>query len=103
MWETGEDLTRELEYFSNSLTIYNEWGIGYVAWVWTIPAHMRWGLLQNEGSWLPPPNEAGEILVNKIAETPPPQKGGLSLSVLLVSAVILCLLLVVGLVGGEKR
>jgi len=68
MWWTGEELERELAYFNNSLTIYNEWNISYLAWVWTIPAHMRHGLLQNGYPWLPPPGRNGEILVNKIAE-----------------------------------
>lgn len=63
MWESGEGLTQELAYFNNSLTIYNEWNISYLAWVWTIPAHMKHGLLQNGYPWLPPPNEAGEILI----------------------------------------
>lgn len=66
MWETGEDLTIELEYFNNSLTIYNEWNMSYIAWVWTIQAHMKHGLLQNEGAWLPPPNEAGKVLIDSM-------------------------------------
>jgi len=73
MWETGEDLTEELAYFNNTLTLFNELNMSYVAWVWTIPAHMRWGLLQNEGSWLPPPNEAGEALINAITGVIPPE------------------------------
>jgi len=63
MWTTGEGLTQELAYFNNSLTIYNEWNISYLAWVWTIPAHMKHGVLQNGYPWLPPPNEAGQILI----------------------------------------
>ena len=62
MWRTGEGLTQELAYFKNSLTIYNELNISYIAWVWTIPAHMQHGLLQN-ALWLPPPTAAGEILI----------------------------------------
>ena len=73
MWKTGDELTNELAYFNNTLTIFNEWNMSYVAWVWTIPAHMRWGLLQNEGAWLPPPNEAGEALINAIAGVTPPE------------------------------
>lgn len=68
MWWTDEELERELAYFNNSLTIYNEWGLNYVAWVWTVPAHMRHGLLQNGYPWLPPAGKNGEILINKIAE-----------------------------------
>jgi len=68
MWWTDEELEYELAYFNNSLTIYNEWGISYIVWVWTIPAHMRHGLLQNGYPWLPPPGRNGEILINKIAE-----------------------------------
>jgi hypothetical protein len=67
MWWTGEDLERELAYFNNSLSIYNEWNMSYIAWVWTVPAHMQYGLLQN-GYWCPPPTRSGEILISKIAE-----------------------------------
>jgi len=66
MWTTGEGLTQELAYFNNSLTIYNEWNISYLAWVWTIPAHMKHGVLQNGYPWLPPPNAAGDILIASI-------------------------------------
>lgn len=62
MWESSEGLTQELAYFNNSLTIYNEWGLSYIAWVWTVTAHMKHGLLQN-ALWLPPPNTAGETLI----------------------------------------
>jgi len=68
MWATGEGLEQELAYFNNSLAIYNEWNMSYLAWVWTIPAHMRHGLLQNGYAWLPPSNAAGEILVSKMRE-----------------------------------
>ncbi|MHA1267703.1 MAG: glycoside hydrolase family 5 protein [Candidatus Helarchaeota archaeon] len=68
MWASGEGLDQELAYFNNSLTIYNEWNMSYVAWVWTVPAHMQHGLLQNGAPWLPPPNAAGEILVSKMRE-----------------------------------
>jgi len=68
MWNTGENLERELAYLNNSLTIYNEWNIGYCIYSWTIPAHMRHGVLQNGYPWLPPPNEAGNILINAIAK-----------------------------------
>lgn len=66
MWQTGEELERELAYFNNSLTIYNEWNMSYLAWVWTIPAHMRHGLLQSDQPWCPPPNEVGQILIARI-------------------------------------
>jgi hypothetical protein len=71
MWWTGEELQHELAYLNNSLTIYNEWNMSYLAWIWTIPAHMKHGLLQNDYVWLPPPNEAGEILIDSISEAPP--------------------------------
>jgi len=67
MWWTGEELEQELAYFNNSLTIYNEWEIGYIGWVWTATAHMQHGLLQND-HWCPPPTQSGEILISKIAE-----------------------------------
>jgi len=67
MWQTGTELERELAWFNNSLTILNEWGVSYIAWVWTATAHMRHGLLQN-AVWLPPPTQSGEILISKISE-----------------------------------
>lgn len=82
MWETGEGLTRELAYFNNSLTIYNEWEMSYIAWVWTVTAHMRHGLLQN-ALWLPPPNAAGTVLINAmlgVPSPPPPEQGVLTVS-----------------------
>jgi len=68
MWWTGDELERELAYFNNSLTIYNEWNMSYIAWVWTVPAHMQHGLLQNGYAWCPPPTRSGEILISKVAE-----------------------------------
>jgi hypothetical protein len=66
MWQTGEELERELAYLNNSLTIFNEWEMGYIVFVWTIPSHMQNGILQPT-IWIPPPNEAGQILINAIA------------------------------------
>jgi len=67
MWWTGEELEHELTFYENSLQIYNELEIGYIAWIWTVPAHMQHGLLQSE-NWCPPPTQSGEILISKIAE-----------------------------------
>jgi hypothetical protein len=67
MWYSGEDLQRELAYFNNTISIFNDWGISYTVWVWTVPAHMPHGILRND-IWIPPPNEAGAILINKINE-----------------------------------
>ncbi|MEM7818743.1 MAG: cellulase family glycosylhydrolase [Candidatus Aenigmatarchaeota archaeon] len=67
MWYSGVDLERELAYLNNTLSIMNDWGIGYTVWVWTVPAHMRHGILEN-GIWIPPPNDAGMVLIKKIAE-----------------------------------
>lgn len=70
MWKViGDpvDGPNELAYFYNSLTIFNEWELGYLAYVWTVPAHMRHGLLTNDVPWVPPPNEAGNALINAIA------------------------------------
>ncbi|MCJ7635664.1 cellulase family glycosylhydrolase [Candidatus Bathyarchaeota archaeon] len=72
MWWTGDELERELAYFNNNLTIYNEWNMSYIAWVWTVPAHMQHGLLQNGYAWCPPPTQSGEILIAKIAEDASP-------------------------------
>jgi hypothetical protein len=68
MWYEGEDLEKELTWFNNCLTIFNEWGVNYIAWVWDVPAHLPHGLLQNDYPWLPPPGRNGEILITKIAQ-----------------------------------
>lgn len=57
----------ELAYLNNTLFIFNDWGVGYIGWVWTVPAHMMHGMLQN-GVWIPPANEVGQIFIDKIAE-----------------------------------
>ncbi len=62
MWCRGEELKRELACLENSLKIFGELGIGYVVWVWTSPAHMNCGVLQN-AMWVPGPNEAGRTLI----------------------------------------
>jgi len=67
MWETGEELGRELAWLNNTLMIFNEWGINYLYYSWTIPAHMRHGCLSNGYPWLPPPNEAGKVFINSLA------------------------------------
>jgi hypothetical protein len=67
MWWTGEELQRELAWLNNSLTIFNELGIGYLYYSWTVPAHMRHGCLSNGYPWLPPPNDAGAIFINSLA------------------------------------
>jgi len=64
MWRTGIDLEQHLTSFQNSLRILNEWGISWVVWVWTSPAHMQHGILQNT-NWIPPPNQAGVVAINQ--------------------------------------
>lgn len=74
MWWTGDDLVRELEYYKNSLTIFNEWGISYVGWVWrdTVTG-LKHGLLKlTDDKWYCDPNEAGQILMEALAIAPPP-------------------------------
>lgn len=34
MWQTGDELTRELAFYNNSLTIFNEWEMGYAGFWW---------------------------------------------------------------------
>jgi len=34
MWRTGDELTKELAFYNNTLTILNEWNISYAAFWW---------------------------------------------------------------------
>lgn len=72
MWQTGEELEHELDFLSNSLTIFNKWEMSYLVWVWDVPEHLRHGVLElTDGKWYCNPNQAGQILINKIAEGKP--------------------------------
>ncbi|MEM5853675.1 MAG: cellulase family glycosylhydrolase [Candidatus Aenigmatarchaeota archaeon] len=58
MWWTGEELQRELAFYNNSLTIFNEWKISYLGfWWWPTWKHAH---LINGPNYQP--NQAGEIL-----------------------------------------
>jgi aryl-phospho-beta-D-glucosidase BglC (GH1 family) len=64
LWWTGDELERELAFFNNSLAIFNEWGISYTVYTWTIPEHNRYGILTlTEDKWYCEPNEAGHIVI----------------------------------------
>jgi hypothetical protein len=63
MWHRGDEFIREMEGWANQLRIYNQLGISYVAWVWTVPSHMPGGLLTlTNGRWYCEPNAGGRIL-----------------------------------------
>lgn len=70
LWWTEEELERELAFFNNTLRIFEEWGISYAAFTWTVPEHNRYGLLKlTNDKWYCEPNVAGEILINIISES----------------------------------
>lgn len=58
LWWTGQELTRELAFYENALTIFNEWEMGYAAFWWWPGA--QWAHLVDGANFQP--NVAGEIL-----------------------------------------
>ena len=63
LWHTGEELIKEIEGLSNQLRIYNQYGISYLVWVWTVPSHMPGGILAlTEGKWYCEPNVGGRVV-----------------------------------------
>lgn len=62
MWQTGEELQHEFDYYSNALQIFNEWEMGYLGfWWWPTYTHAH----LSEGSNFEP-NAAGEILKSSL-------------------------------------
>lgn len=64
MWKTGEELERELAFYNNSLTIFNEWEMGYIGFWWWPTG--RYAHLTSEQNYQP--NRAGEILTAAISQ-----------------------------------
>lgn len=63
LWHTDEELIREIEGLSNQLRIYNQYGISYVVWVWTVPEHMPGGIVAlTDGKWYCEPNVGGRVV-----------------------------------------
>ena len=63
LWHTGEELIKEIEGLSNQLRIYDQLGISYVVWVWTVPSHMPGGILTlTDGKWYCEPNVGGRVV-----------------------------------------
>jgi hypothetical protein len=62
---TGTELEHELTAWNNSLTIFNEWELGYIGHWWRNIGVFR--LLENDQPWLPPPTESGIIFRNALA------------------------------------
>jgi hypothetical protein len=60
-----EDWQNEKAYFNNTLTVLNEWGVGYLAWEW-FPEGRAWSLYDVNGLYTP--NEIGQILIDAIAK-----------------------------------
>jgi hypothetical protein len=63
-WNTN-DIENEYAFYNNTLTIMNEWYIGYAAWWWWVTGN-AWGHIQS-GQANYAPNRAGQILQNAIA------------------------------------
>lgn len=58
MWQTGEELEHEFEFYSNALQIFNEWDMSYIGFWWW-PTYTYAHLTGNSNY---EPNDAGEIL-----------------------------------------
>ena len=56
-----EELRHELLWFKNTLAILNDWGIGYVDWVWRDDQHLDHGAL-HQGR----PNQAGQVFLDSL-------------------------------------
>jgi len=67
---TGAEWEQEKIWFNNTLTLYNQWGTSYIAWVWAKQGTGRAYALLQSGTWFPPPSESGRILIEAI------KKGG---------------------------
>ena len=63
-----EQLGHELLWFKNTLAALNDWGIGYVGWVWRSDEHLDHGAL-HQGR----PNQAGQAFLDSLR---PPANGG---------------------------
>jgi hypothetical protein len=61
---SGKELQRELDYFANELTIFNQWGVNYTSFWWLGRETKYAELLDGPGYQ---PNQAGQIVINKIA------------------------------------
>lgn len=62
MWNTGEELERELAFYNNTLTILNEYGVNYCGfWWWPTGAYAH---LTGQPNFQP--NRAGEILIQSL-------------------------------------
>jgi hypothetical protein len=73
--ETGasmhsSDLSNELDYLRNTLKLANDLGVNWEVFVWSSPAQIQWGILQDT-RWIPPLNEAGTIVVQAIQSSSP--------------------------------
>ncbi|UCE95810.1 MAG: hypothetical protein JSV51_08910 [Candidatus Bathyarchaeota archaeon] len=64
---TGEEWVQEKIWYNNTLSLYNEWGLSYIGWMWASPRESgRVFTLWADGDWIPPPSEEGLILIDAI-------------------------------------
>lgn len=65
LWATN--MTDEYAWYSNTLTILNQYGIGYCGWAWPPwTTGTEWGLVSGQPNYAP--DQAGQILQNMISE-----------------------------------
>jgi hypothetical protein len=67
LWYSGDNLVKELEWFSNSLKFLDSRGIGYTAWTWRQPGQMYF--LFDYGANFPP-SDMGEIVKADMLQLP---------------------------------
>lgn len=64
MWQTGDELSNELNFYNNTLTILNQWDISYAAfWWWPVGSYSH--LTSSAGYQ---PNSAGTILKSALSQ-----------------------------------
>lgn len=61
------NMTEEYAWYNNTLTILNQYGIGYCGWAWAPwETGTEWGLVSGQANYAP--NEAGQLFQNLISE-----------------------------------
>jgi hypothetical protein len=64
----ASNMSDEYAWYSNTLTILNQYGMGYCGWAWAPwSSGTEWGLVSGQSNYVP--NQAGQILQEQISES----------------------------------
>jgi hypothetical protein len=64
LWDSNMD--NEYAWYNNTLTILNQYSIGYSAWAWAPwKTGTQWGIVTGDSNYQP--NQAGQILQQKLS------------------------------------